>query len=53
MKGFRNLVVVAIIAIAIGVWLTHGPKSCRPPDMGDCTYNSETRQYDCPPEENK
>lgn len=48
MKGFRTFLLVSLIAIGLGIWLSKGPVSCQPPDMSDCTWNVDTSRYDCP-----
>jgi hypothetical protein len=50
MNGFRTFVIVALVAIAVGLFLAKGPTSCRPPDVSDCTWNNTTNRYDCPKE---
>lgn len=52
MNGFRNFVIVALFCVALGFWLSNGPVACQPPDVGDCAYDANIHQYDCP-EENK
>jgi hypothetical protein len=52
MNGFRNSVVMAVICIAVGIFLAKGPVACRPPDMGKCEWNADNGNYKCP-EENK
>jgi hypothetical protein len=48
MNGFRNFLIAALVCVAAGLWLSQGPAGCRPPDMGECTFNVDTNQYDCP-----
>jgi hypothetical protein len=50
MRGFRTFVIVALVAVAVGLFLAKGPTSCRPPDVSDCTWIDATNQYDCPEE---
>lgn len=48
MNGFRNFVILCVIAIAVGLFLAKGPSGCRPPDVSDCEWNSTTNHYTCP-----
>jgi hypothetical protein len=50
MSGFRTFVVVALVAIAVGLFLAKGPVACRPPDVSDCVWSNTTNRYDCPEE---
>jgi hypothetical protein len=50
MNGFRSFVIMALVAIAVGLFLAKGPTSCRPPDVSDCTWNDAVNRYDCPKE---
>jgi hypothetical protein len=50
MNGFRNLVLVMLACVVLGLWLSRGPSACQPPDAGHCVWNVDLHRYNCPEE---
>jgi hypothetical protein len=50
-NGGRILFLVAVACAIIGLCLVYVP-GCKPPDMGNCTWDLTNHEYHCP-EENK
>jgi hypothetical protein len=48
-NGGRILFLVAVACAIIGLCLVYVP-GCKPPDMGNCTWDLTNHEYHCPEE---